>query len=178
MHYQTIPAEPHAVVWIGDDGSSAIIRASETSQWAAYLAWCAAGNVAPPITGEAMPTLEQAKAQTTNRLYLAVDSALQPILSQYATSEVSSWPVQLAEATTWLADPTVPTPLIDSLCGGGTGKVPLCQSIIAKGNAFSHVSGAVFAWRRACSDWIEACIDVDALTHWQPQYPELPHATY
>ncbi|WP_368566283.1 hypothetical protein [Pseudoxanthomonas sp. UTMC 1351] len=144
-------------------------------EWALYEAWCASGNTAQPFGAQSLPTLDEARALAIVHLHAAVDSTLAPILSQYATSEVSSWPVQLAEATTWLADSTAPTPLIDSLCGG-TDKAALCASVIAKGNAYSHVSGAVFAWRRACSDWVETVTDVAALSEWNPQYPQVPYA--
>ena len=171
--YQTIPGRTDACLAIDADGSSAYLT-NRDSEWAHYEAWCTSGNTAEPFGGQPLPTLDAARAQAHLRLHAAVDSALAPILSQYATSEVSSWPVQLAEAVTWLADSTAPTPLIDSLCGGGTDKAALCQSIISKGNAYGQVSGAVFGWRRACSEWVETVDDVKALTTWQPHFPHLP----
>ncbi|MFC3816584.1 hypothetical protein [Lysobacter sp. GCM10012299] len=171
MEYLSISNDPNEILHLTDAGTE-ILRAGDTREWRTYLDWLAAGN-APIRDDSPPPTLEAAKTTAVARLKLAVDAELAPILSDYPVAEVASWPVQLAEANAWLADPATPTPLLDT-ARGDTDKAEFCHSVVGKADLYSQAAGLVFAWRRACTDWILIAGDVEALTAWWPQYPEVP----
>jgi hypothetical protein len=174
MRYKQIP-DPDAVMQFDDAGNTEIIRPANEEAWAAYTEWLSEGNVAEPF--RPLPALSQARERAAERLSLTVDATLQPVLSRYSKGEAESWPVQLFEASQWLADPGVSTPLVDSL-RGDTDKSEMCHAIIAKGAVFAQLCGHAIAWRRACSAWIEQCTSIDDLMAWEPNYPEVPHAAH
>ena len=176
MRYQLNP-DPDVVRWWDDAGNSGFIRSAVEGAWAAYQAWLDEGNVPEPY--ETAPTLsvEDARARASALLNLTMDAVLQPIVSTYSQGEAASWPVQLFEAAQWLADPNAPTPLIDPICVD-VDKAQMCHAIVAKGAAYGRLCGEVIAWRRACSAWIETCSSVADLMAWQPNYPEVPDASY
>jgi hypothetical protein len=168
MRYFELPT-PNEILWSDAAGNSGIIRPTDGAPWAAYLSWVGKGGVPESLDPPCIPDLPRAQHEAMQRLHAAVDAALDPIVSQYPAWE------QLAEARAWSADAAAATPLLDAL-QGGRDRAALCASIISKADAYKAASGAVFAWRHACSIWIEASAEVAALAAWRPQYPEPPPA--
>lgn len=172
--------ESDAVLWQAADGSSGVLRRSDTEPllpgtpaWGDYEAWCARGNELAEFAAVVALALEDARLQALVRLNHAADAVLQPILAQYPCTEVASWPEQVAEAIAWQADANASTPLLDAIASGGD-KADLCAGVLAKADEYKRASGAVIAWRRAVSEWIEEQTEADALTNWQPQFPKIP----
>jgi hypothetical protein len=69
--------------------------------------------------------------------------------------------------------------LLDTIAGSTDSitKEELCQSILAKVEAYKTVVGSVIAWRRTVTLWIETCTQREALLGFVPKYPEVPDAS-
>ena len=174
MRYYTIAGEPEAVACEDDAGAWQIIRPADAA-WAEYEAWLAEGNVPAPFEGTTEPlTLEQAQTQAFDATNRAADEAMAPVLSQYSSAEVTTWPEQVAEAHAWLSDPNADTPLIDAVAGTDGDKAALVATILSKSAAYKAQSGQVIAWRRAVSEWIAAQTTPQAFDRFNPRFPELP----
>lgn len=178
MRYHTLYREDDAVVWVEADGSSGVIRATDMDAWADYTAWRAAGHVATPFGQDGPPmTLAQARDTATGRLNREVDALFATVLHAYPAAEAALWPEQLVEARAWTIDPGTATPLLDGI--RAEQPLPdLVASVLVRAEDYHRRAGPVIAWRRACSDWIVQCEDIDALLAWLPYYPEVPGATH
>ena len=180
MRYFTIAREADVVMWDDENGRSGILHAGDNEPvvpgapvWADYEAWCLLGNVPQPFGATGLPSLEDARAAAIVRLHAAADLALEPILAQYPRTEVVTWSEQAIEAAAWVKDPSVSTPLLDAITAGGD-KADICAGVLAKADAYKRASGAVIAWRRAATEWIEACDEQKVLADWKPSFPEIP----
>lgn len=60
-------------------------------------------------------TLERAQSTADDYIRNAYTSKRAEALGQVPSQEMATWPMQLAEARAWQADPTAPTPFIDAM---------------------------------------------------------------
>lgn len=178
MKYLQIPGDDQAVIWQDDDGNSGVIRETDEG-WVQYQQWLAAGHSPEstvPADSRSLKDLRDAALLEINR---QADTALEPITRQYPRSEIDSWPEQCLEARAWLSSPAAPTPLIDAIAGtlSPEAKAVFCQVILAKADAYKAAAGAVIAWRRAVTSWVDAQTERAPLLSFTPQFPEVPHAS-
>lgn len=177
MRYK-IPPVPGAIILIDDDGNSFFIHEGEP-QWNDYLAWQAAGGQPETMGSVPVLSMDELRAGALMAINSAADAALFPITGSYPRAEIDSWPEQCGEARAWLIDVRASTPLLDAVLGHDlSDKATFCQGLLTKADAYKLAAGTVINWRRAVTAWVESVSDTDALLQWQPQFPEVPHATH
>jgi hypothetical protein len=178
MRYKTIADEPDCVIWRDEDGNSGIIRQGDEG-WADYELFLNTGHVPDTAVTVDSRTIEELRSHALLMINLQADNALAPITSQYARSEIDSWPQQCAEVNAWLVDHQADTPLIDAIMGSTStaDKQAFCEGVLDKANTYKRSVGAVINWRRAASAWAEVQQEREALLGFSPQFPEVPNAS-
>ena len=176
MKYIQIPDDSDAVIWQGEEGSSGVTREGEPG-WAEFQEWLSAGNKPEPMIPADSRPIGELQISAIAAIIVAADTALQPITSQYPRSEIDSWPEQCLEARAWLQSPTASTPLLDSIAGevSKAEMEALCLNIVGKADEYKAAVGAVIAWRRVCTAWVEVQNEREHLMGFAPQFPEVPH---
>lgn len=175
MQYQVIAGEPDAVIWLDETGSSGVVREGQPG-WSDYEAFLAAGGIAEPGEPNVLPSLDEARAAAFHLINAQADNALTPLTSLYPRGEIDSWPEQCIEARAWLENPEEPTPLVDAIEPNmdAAYKELFCHAILDKAEAYKVSVGAVIAWRRAASFWVEEQHDITKLLAYEPRFPEVP----
>jgi hypothetical protein len=175
MQYQLIAGEPDCVIWLDDKGNSGVIRPGNDG-WDAYQAFLSAGGVTCGVEPAQLTSLDELKAAAFQMINAEADTALVPLTSQYPRGEIDSWPEQCIEARAWLQDQSQPTPLVDAIEPGmdTAYKELFCHAILDKAEAYKVSVGAVIAWRRAVSFWVDEQNDMSALLTFEPHFPEVP----
>lgn len=116
--------------------------------WQEYQAWLVAGNSPEPAE-----TQDEVKASALASINASCERAIVAIQSGYPSSEVLSWPKQEAEARSYVADSSAPTPLLDALAEArGIDKTELAARVILKADAFAKYSGTAIGKRQALED--------------------------
>ena len=111
----------------------------------------------PRPKSEPQPTPEDVKASALVAINAASEKAIAAIQSGYPASEVLSWPKQEAEARSYIANPSSPTPFLDALAKArGIDKAELARRVILKADAFAEYSGAVIGKRQGLEDVLNA----------------------
>jgi len=104
-------------------------------------------------------SISELKAAKRQEINSAFNQAMQQIVGDTPSNEVSSWGKQEAEARAYQANYAAITPLIDALASArSVPKDELISRIIAKADLFAHVSGTYIGRRQGLED------DLDALT--------------
>lgn len=117
--------------------------------------WIAA---APPEPDPPTPT--EMKAAAHARINTAYAMAVNALTAGYPENEIASWPKQEAEARSWLADNTAPTPWIDSAATArGIPKTDFVNLVIANADALAPLHGALSGKRQYLRDEIDALGD-------------------
>lgn len=107
----------------------------------------------PPV-----PTFEEAKAAKLSEINKAADKALNALTTTYPDREISTFDKQEAEARAYMADHTVPTPLLSALAKArGLSMDELVERVITKADAFAAASGYIIGQRQALKDQLDAC---------------------
>lgn len=176
MKYLQILDDQNAVIWQDEDGNSGVINQA-APEWEAYLKWCADGNNPESMTPADTRSIEDLRIGALQAINASADSTLAPITSQYPRAEIDSWPEQCAESRSWLASSSVHTPLLDAIAGDldDASKEHLCLNILGKADAYKAAVGAVIAWRRTLTTWVEEQAGREQLISFEPQFPEVPH---
>jgi|GEM_PF-1271490 len=105
------------------------------------------------------PSIGELKAAKRQEINSAFNKAMQAIVGDTPSNEVSSWGKQETEARAYQANHAAITPLIDALASArSVPKDELISRIIAKADLFAHVSGTFIGRRQGLED------DLDALT--------------
>ena len=157
MTYQILNAAGTIVGCANPDGS----LWSGSIQDAAYQKWLAAGNTPTPLPA---PTLAQAQATQIAAINTAAQAALQTVIAGYPDLEVATWPQQYAEAQSYTANNTAPTPMLSAIASASGQTVEaLASSVIAKASAYQSASGGVVGKRIALSAQIQAATTVAAV---------------
>ena len=171
MQYQAIPDDPHAVVWMDDNGSG--VAREGDPLWADYQCFLAKGGKAVPL-GPTSIELSVAMSMVSGEVE-RVGAELRAGYTQY---ESDSWYVQATEAAAWLADSSTLTPWIDAVSLPDEDKTQLCQHIVARNQAYTEAMGELIMWRRTATAAIEACFSTgQPITALTVHYPEVPHAS-
>jgi hypothetical protein len=101
-----------------------------------------------------------AKPAAVRILYSKCDKLLKQLAAPYPQSEVDTWAFQLKEAQAYLADPTVPTPFIDSALKDGEDKASYALLIVNNNNAYSTYAGGIVKVRRQFEEQIAAATNI------------------
>jgi hypothetical protein len=177
MNYLQLPDDETVIIWQDEKGNAGVIREGAEG-WADYQQWLAAGN-SPTTTASPPYSLDELITRAKDAIKEHADWVMLPISSQYPRAEIDSWPEQCLEARAWLADHSAETQLIDGITGpvSDAVKAEFCAGILDKMATYKSAAGAVIAWRRAVSEWVEAQTDVEQLQNFVPHFPEVPHAS-
>lgn len=102
-------------------------------------------------------SLADAKAEKRGEINAAADAAMAPVSSKYPRSEIDSWPVQVAEAAAYAADPAAATPFIDGLLGRQQGKTKtdIATKIQQNASNYKALAADVFGQRQALDDDVD-----------------------
>jgi len=97
-----------------------------------------------------------------------LDREMHDLVSKYPPHERDSWPIQLAEAKSYLADNSAATPLVDELVASrGIEKSDFMARIILKSQQYQATAGAAIGRYHSVRDGIEAAMTLsknDALS--------------
>ena len=129
--------------------------------------WVSAMPWSPPY----VQTADELAAQTAvlrstlieenNQAYAA---AVDHLTSDYPAAEISTWERQRAEAIAWGANPTAPTPWIDTAAlVRGLDRGIYLERTLAKVNAFSSATAYLTGRRQGIDDQLRAATTVEQL---------------
>lgn len=119
--------------------------------------------------------LAAAKAAKLDELNVACDAAVTQLMVKYPEAEVLSWPQQIKEAEAVLVKGAeAQAPMLEAIASArGLTVDDLAQRVLAKMQAYSHLSGALFGARQAAEDAIEAAAELADLDAVELAVPEL-----
>lgn len=107
------------------------------------------------------PTIEQVKADLQARVNSQYTLRMNEVALPYPQYERESWPIQLQEAQTLVADPAATTPWIDACAAQRSlDRGELAQRILAKDSAYRVISGQLTGARQAHEGAIESLSDL------------------
>lgn len=113
------------------------------------------------------------KLSEINALYQQAIATLTPT---YPDDERLTFDKQEAEARSWLADNSTPTPFVDALAAGRQmDKAELVSRIVAKADAFALASGSLTGQRQRYEDMLDAAETAEDVAAIVPEY-SLPGA--
>lgn len=103
------------------------------------------------------PSLVEIKSRKLAEIDASAASAIAPITSAYSQAERDTWPIQEAEAASWLVNPASATPILTAIAAQrAMAMADLVASVQTKAAAFKVLAGAVFGKRRALVDRVAA----------------------
>ena len=114
---------------------------------------------------KAAPTAAELLQVERDRLHRLVNEQyaqrMNAVALPYPQYERESWPIQLQEAQSLVADPAAATPWIDACAAQrGLERSELAQRILSKDAAYRFISGQLTGARQAHEDAIEALQDL------------------
>ena len=137
--------------------------------------WCNENNAYIKADGSSYtivaipePELPELKATKLNEINALYQQGIATLTPTYPDDERLTFDKQEAEARSWLADNSTPTPFVDALAAGRQmDKAELVSRIIAKADAFALASGSLTGQRQRYEDMAETA---DAVAAIAPQY--------
>lgn len=85
--------------------------------------------------------------------------------------EISTWTIQAAEARTWAADKSAPTPTLDNIAvARGMERVLLIEKALQKAIAYETLAATIAGQRQRYEDMLKAAIDKAAIEAINPVY--------
>lgn len=115
--------------------------------------------------------LSQLKIEKLNEINTTYQQAIAEMTPGYPDDERLTFDKQEAEARSWLADSSTPTPFVDALAAGRQmEKAELVSRIIAKADAFALASGSLTGQRQRYEDLLKDAQDAEAVAAIVPQY--------
>lgn len=164
MVYQLVADQPDIVIWVDEHGSSGVLREGDPG-WQDYLAWLSSGCAPSPQV-----TREDAERLVEQEFELACSM----LKDGYPQAEVDSWPLQAAEAKSFMLDPSAKTPLIDGLLLPWEDKDAFCQEVQKRSETYLSGMGEILAWRRIANAAVEAMFANGPRHRFDIKYPHLP----
>lgn len=134
---------------------------SDNQLYVEYLLWLEDGNTPEPILAE---DFAEAKRLLLLRVSNNCENCMTFITSQYPQIEMGSWPEQLHEAKSFIADSTAKTPMLSCIANERELSVAeLAGRVITKANQFSILTGTAVGRRQVKEDQIIATTTLDEL---------------
>lgn len=115
------------------------------------------GTAAVPI----VKNLDQVKAEQTQLIINAAQSALSVMTDGYPADEPLTWALQYAEATAYTASQNAKTPTLSAIAtGAGATVSAIAAKVITKSNAYQAAAGAIVGKRQLKTAQIAAATDI------------------
>lgn len=126
--------------------------------------WHQTWNVRQFMPKEVADRLEQRRADKLQEINAAYEAQLNAILQDYPEAETKTWDKQESEARAWMADNTASTPLLSEITNArGMSLAELVPRVIAKADAWIHLSGAATGKRQALEETIDAATTIEQI---------------
>ena len=118
-------------------------------------------NGNPILVSPPTPTLDQVKATQIAIINQACQMELNTITAPYPSSEISTWPAQLADAIAYTANDQAPTPMLSPIAAAsGQTVASLAALVLSKAAVYQAAAGAAIGKRQALTAEINAATTV------------------
>lgn len=107
--------------------------------------------------------LKVARNQAISKMKNLCDNKLSQLASDYPEREAQTWPVQLEEAKSYLADSASPTPFISAALNDGETVEQYANLIVANNAAWSDYAGSIVKMRRDFEAAINSAQNIEDL---------------